>query len=210
MYDNTTLPPFNISPVDSDLQNQSLGSSAQTSPFMVDGPNFQMDDIQANFGPNFGTGNDFRLFDGEEDLYNARVQIPHQLPTPDPSIFRRCHDTYIPSAPSNAEPIPHISPIGHGNTMLYTPSLSAVDETFEIFQSDNSSLRNDFELFSNHPNMTLNHGSNSTLFGELPSSAAAFSQSATQEFFQPFYSMTTNTGTDWQHQDEGYSGFGDH
>jgi hypothetical protein len=208
---NTTFAPF-ISPVESHHQQQSAHSSEHASPYLVQANNgFQLDDIQANFGPNFGNGNDFQLY--EEDIYNAHARV--QLPTPSNSIFQRQLDidTFMASVPVKPEPVPHISPSGHGNTMLYTPtSLGAVDESFEHFDNDHQ-LGNDFQLFSNaNANMLAsnNHHSNN-LFGEVPSTVVNFSQSNTQEFFQAFYNANTATSGEWMQHDEGYSGgFGDH
>ncbi len=209
---NTSFAPF-ISPVESHHQQQSAHSSEHTSPFLVNANNgFQLDNIQANFGTNFGNGNDFQLY--EEDLYNAHARV--QLPTPSNSIFQQQLDidTFMASVPVKAEPVPHISPSGHGNTMLYTPtSLGAVDESFEHFDSNDHQLGNDFQLYSNaNSNMLANsnHHSNN-MFGEVPSAVGGFSQSNTQEFFQAFYNANTTTSGEWMHHDEGYSGgFGDH
>jgi hypothetical protein len=209
---NTTFAPF-ISPVESHNQHQSAHSSEHTSPFLVNANNgFQMDNIQANFGTNFGNGNDFQLY--EEDIYNAHARV--QLPTPSNSIFQQSLDidTFMASVPVKPEPVPHISPGGHGNTMLYTPtSLGAVDESFEHFDTTDHQLGNDFQLFSNaNANMlgSNNHHSNN-LFGEVPSTVSGFSQSNTQEFFQAFYNANTAAGGEWMQHDEGYSGgFGDH
>jgi len=209
---NTTFQPF-ISPVESNNHQQSAHSSEHTSPFLVNTNNgFQMDNIQANFGPNFGNGNDFQLY--EEDIYNAHARV--QLPTPSNSIFQQSLDidTFMASVPVKPEPVPHISPGGHGNTMLYTPtSLGAVDESFEHFDTTDHQLGNDFQLFSNaNANMlgSNSHHSNN-LFGEVPSTVSGFSQSNTQEFFQAFYNANTAAGGEWMQHDEGYSGgFGDH
>jgi hypothetical protein len=208
---NTTFAPF-ISPVES-RQQQSAHSSEHASPYLVQANSgFQLDNIQANFGPNFGNGNDFQLY--EEDIYNAHARV--QLPTPSNSIFQRQLDidTFMASVPVKPEPVPHISPSGHGNTMLYTPtSLGAVDESFEHFDNNDHQLGNDFQLFSNaNANMLAsnNHHSNN-LFGEVPSTVVNFSQSNTQEFFQAFYNANTATSGEWMQHDEGYSGgFGDH
>lgn len=198
-----------ISPVGSDDQHQSV-SSEHTSPYLINNHvGFPMDNVQFNFGTSFGNGNgnDFTLY--EEDIYNAHAQV--QLPTPSNSIFQQQLDTFMASVPVKPEPVPHISPGGHGNTMLYTPtSLGAVDESFEHFDAGDHQLGNDFQLFSNtNANMVAsnNHHSNAhALFGEVPSTVGGFSQSNTQEFFQAFYNANTATGGEWMQHDEGYSG----
>lgn len=68
------------------------------------------------------------------------------------------------------EPMAHISPIGEGNTMLYTPkSMQDFDECFEDFVPNNTGMTingvQDFQLFS-APQQR--HNSNPTpLFGEI-------------------------------------------
>jgi hypothetical protein len=212
MYDAPTYPEFLpddfmydsgsfISPVESRNQNHSISSSEHTSPFLgTSNHGLHTDNGQSSFDPNFDHRNDFTLY---EDIYNARVQIP----TPSNSTYI---DTLMNPAAVKAEPVPHISPSGHGNTMLFTPtSLHAVDDSFEHFEQDNTQLGNDFLLFSNTGANILTgahqqHGN--TLFGEIPSMAAGFSQPHTQEFFQAFYAPHNPTGAEWLQPDEGYSG----
>jgi hypothetical protein len=212
MMDGTnSLQPF-ISPVESHNQHQSVHSSEHPSPFLVNTSSaFQMDNVQANFGPSFSNGPDFTLY--EEDIYNAHARV--QLPTPSNSIFRQTLDLdSFMAPPVKAEPVPHISPRGQGNTMLYTPtSLGAVDESFEHFDSTDNSLGHDFQLFSNaNANMlSANTHNGDNMFGEAPSAVGGFSQSNTQEFFAAFYNANTTAGTEWMQPDEGYSGaFNDH
>jgi hypothetical protein len=197
-----------ISPVEQNNQHQSVHSE-QTSPYLMDASNgFHMDNISANFGANFGNGHDFTLY--EEDIYNANARV--QLPTPSNSIFQQQLDTFMAPVPVKAEPVPHISPGGHGNTMLYTPtSLGAVDESFEHFDASDHQLGHDFQLFSNANIVASNNHQSNNLFGEVPSTVAGFSQSNTQEYFQAFYNANTSTSGEWMQHDEGYSGgFGDH
>jgi hypothetical protein len=67
-------------------------------------------------------------------------------------------------------PVPHISPLGHGNTMLYTPtSLREVDEGFSDDFVPNGCLGNDFQLFPSSNSGTVSSSAPSALFGELPS-----------------------------------------
>ncbi|KAK8049025.1 zinc finger transcription factor ace1 [Apiospora phragmitis] len=82
------------------------------------------------------------------------------------------------------EPVPapaaHISPVGHGNTMLYTPSSMAdVDEGFDEFPSGD--LGNDFLLFP-PTGMGKVDEFDANLFLTTPSVAAGFSQPSSQDF----------------------------
>ena len=200
--------PF-ISPVESHHQHHSVHSSGQTSPYIIHtNSEFMVDNIQQNFGHNFGTGPDFTLYG--EDIYNAHAQV--QLPTPSNSVYQQKIDleTIMACQPVKTEPVaPHISPRGHGNAMLYTPtSLGAVEESFERYDPTEQQLGEDFQLFSN-ANANILAGSNhhgGNLFGEAPSAVGGFSQSNTQEFFQAFYNANTTTGVDWMQHDEGYAG----
>jgi hypothetical protein len=209
-FDFNALPPF-ISPVDSNNHHNSINSSAGTSPFMVNANsnNFQMNNsVEANFGPNFGTGNDFMLY-GDDDIYNAHARV--QIPTPSDSIFQPSLDTYMNTVPIKSDNIPHISPGGHGNTMLYTPtSLTAVDESFE-YEPDNG-MGQDFQLFASaNTNMLQGIGQGTSQFGEVPSAVGGFSQPNTQEFFQAFYNAQTTNGNEWLAPDEGYvAGYAEH
>lgn len=193
-----------MSPVDSNNHNNSMSSSAGTSPFMVDNTNvFQpITNVDVNFGPNFGNGNDFMLY-GDEDIYNAHARV--QIPTPTESmIFQPNLDAYVNTAPIKTDNIPHISPGGHGNTMLYTPtSLNAVDESFE-YEPDNG-MGQDFQLFASTNTGLSGIGQGASQFREAPSAVGGFSQPNTQEFFQAFYNHQTTTGQDWLANEEGPS-----
>lgn len=191
-----------ISPVESNNQQHSVSSSEHTSPFLLNN-GFQVDNVQANFGPNFGNGADFPLY--EEDIYNAQAVV--QLPTPSHSIYQQQLDidTFLTSVPVKAEPVPHISPGGHGNTMLYTPtSLCAVD-SFEHYDPNEQQSGHDFQLFTNASMLVTDNATNK-LFGEVPSTVGGFSQSNTQEFFQAFYNANTTTGAEWMQHEEAYAG----
>lgn len=194
IYDNG---PF-ISPVESHSQEgQSMSSSENTSPFL-DSSNhgFPTDSVHL-LDPNFRGGADFSLYD---DIYNASAQI-----------FQPQVDIGSLMGPIQvkADPIPHISPGGHGNTMLYTPtSLNAVDDSFEHLEPDKAQLGSDFQLFSNAGESILrgSHQHGNPLFGEIPSTVGGFSQSNTQDFFQSFYAPHNPIGAEWLQSDEGYSG----
>ncbi|KAF7859743.1 hypothetical protein EAF04_008822 [Stromatinia cepivora] len=67
-------------------------------------------------------------------------------------------------------PMAHISPIGEGNTMLYTPkSMQDFDEGFEDFIPNNTNGVQDFQLFS-APQQRHNRNP-APLFGEITSQA---------------------------------------
>ncbi|KFZ03309.1 hypothetical protein V502_11053 [Pseudogymnoascus sp. VKM F-4520 (FW-2644)] len=212
---------YTLSPADSHLH--SLPSST-TSPY-IDTSDLFLDDVAANFGPAFApSGNDFTLY---EDLYSARVNIPHQLPTPDPAIFAR---SYEPSyacvdavTPARAQGVQQLSPVGQGNTMLYTPDSSC--ETFEALMpgrqhaDNNHNLGNqfsDFQLFGSTAQTHGGHGQGQTaLFGEVAALGGHAQQgeggnSASQEYFMAFYEangggMGGATGGEWG-GDEGFDG----
>jgi hypothetical protein len=190
--------PF-ISPVESHSQEgQSMSSSENTSPFLDGSSQGLRTDSVHVLDPNFSGGADFPLF---EDIYSAPV-----------SIFQPAVDigTLMGPVQVKADPIPHISPGGHGNTMLYTPtSLDAVDDSFEHLEQDKAQLGSDFQLFSNAGESIFGgshqqHGN--PLFGEIPSTVAGFSQPNTQEFFQSFYAPHHPIRAEWLQSDEGYSG----
>jgi len=184
--------PF-ISPAESNLPYSSVNSSPYLD--MDTSTDFPMDDISANFGSEFATGGaDFTLY---EDLYSARAQV-QQLPTPDQSIFTRSYQSssYM-GIPVSAEAIPHISPVGQGNAMLYTP----VEETFDSFMPDaaNVGFGGDFPLFGAGGGMGAT-GGQAAMFGELPSYGMGLGQGSTQDFLQGFY----NGQNGWGEVDEGF------
>lgn len=202
---------YTLSPVDSHLH--SLPSST-TSPY-VDTADLFLDDVAANFGTAFApSGNDFTLY---EDLYSARVDIPHQLPTPDPAIFAR---TYDPSyacvdavTPARGQGVQHLSPVGQGNTMLFTPDSSC--ETFEALmpgrqQADNHTNNNglgaqfsDFQLFGSGAPQ-----GQGALFGEIGALGGHHQEggnTASQEMFMAFYSTGGAGAAEWG-GDEGFDG----
>ncbi|KAK1639199.1 hypothetical protein BDP81DRAFT_315379 [Colletotrichum phormii] len=130
-------------------------------------------------------GPDFTV---NEDIYGAHAQIP----TPDRAVFAQkelnmafpiyqpvpaCQPQIAP-----AQTAPHISPIGQGNAMLFTPnSLAEVDEGFEdnYTGGGNEFCGNDFQLFPAN-NVTKMY---EPLFGEVPSAGLGYSQ-ASQDPFQ--------------------------
>lgn len=125
-------------------------------------------------------GNDFTLM---EDIYSATAQIP--TPT---------HDVYSKQFPQQFTPFPganmcqpqpasHISPIGHGNAMLFTPtSLAEVEEGFDDchdFGTDKNFTPGDFVLFpgANTPKSMFDP----PFVGEIPSLAGGYSQPNSQD-----------------------------
>jgi hypothetical protein len=119
-----------------------------------------------------------------EDIYGAHVQ----LPTPTHSVYNcnKVADIFTTTFADDSLPATtaHISPVGHGNTMLYTPSsLADVDEGFDEFPTGD--LGNDFLLFP--PNgMGKSDEFDANLFLTTPSAAAGFSQPSSQDFNMDF------------------------
>ncbi|KAI8227524.1 Zinc finger transcription factor ace1 [Colletotrichum sp. SAR 10_96] len=129
----------------------------------------------------------------EDDIYAAHAS----LPTPDRAVFAdkqmniafpiyqpvpACQPQMMP-----AQPAPHISPIGQGNAMLFTPnSLAEVDESFDdnFGNAGDNFCGNDFQLFpSNNATKAFE-----PLFGEVPSAGLGYSQNSQD----PFQSLDWN------------------
>ncbi|KAK8056812.1 Zinc finger transcription factor ace1 [Apiospora rasikravindrae] len=132
-----------------------------------------------------------------EDIYGAHVQ----LPTPTHSVYD-CNKMFTTTFADESVPAPvaHISPVGHGNTMLYTPlSMADVDEGFDEFPSGD--FGNDFLLFP-PSGMGKTDEFDAGLFLTTPSAAAGFSQPSSQEFNLDFgHSMDwTNDYSSFQPQ----------
>lgn len=198
---------FHISPADSNLQY----SSANTSPFLENANDFPMDNVAANFGHQ----NDFTLY---EDLYNANASVPsvpftmqynHLPPTPEKSLFVRSYDSsgrfQNQGQMNNAEVVPqHLSPIGQGNAMLFTPaSMMDMDDSFDFLPSLSSDggFGSDFALFGS-PDNTSMLAAKDNLFGEAPSSGTDLSQFAAQGPWQDFYAtQSTHMQGEW-YEDE--------
>lgn len=171
--------------------NNSVSSSH--SPFIAN--TLGQDQFSDNF-QDFTGGVDFSLYENE-DLYSANVQ----LPTPNHEVFQRIDagQTFSTSGiPFGSDPVPHISPVGHGNTMLYTPkSLRDVDEGFEDFVPHNSHLNNaDFQLFPSSTGGTVASSAPSALFGEIPGSR--YPGTTAQELLD-FYAASTAAATQGLH-----------
>ncbi|TVY16405.1 Zinc finger transcription factor ace1 [Lachnellula arida] len=210
---------LDYSPISDMNQSGSVSSNGQ-SPYIANTLPGQ-DHFQDNF-QDFNSNNvDFSLFENE-DLYSANVQIP----TPSHDVYQRAISGFETSGvPFAADPIPHISPVGHGNTMLYTPtSMRDVDEGFEDFvpANCNPQLGNsaDFQLFPSSTGGTISSSAPSALFGEIPHTNgfpgvsaqdlldfyAASTAAATQHHVQQNHNMG---GMDWSSDDQ-FGGYRSH
>jgi len=153
---------------------------------------------------------DFSLYE-QEDLYSANVQ----LPTPSYDVYHNALGSSYGTSGLPFAPDPmshaHISPIGQGNTMLYTPptSLREMDEGFEDFVPSSGDLGTaDFQLFPASTGGTVASSAPSALFGEIP--ANTFPSVSTQEWLD-FYAASTHAAThrgnmDWSSEDP-FSGY---
>jgi len=175
------------SPISDHSANSSNGRQSPTHMTAVPVPGPYHDGAQ----PNFQNHMDWSLYDNEE-LYNANVRLP--LPANHHHIFRHIQQPFETSGislPPRPVPVPqpHISPTGHGNTMLYQPSRE-VDEGYEDlkpYQGRSTGVSNDFQLY---PASTSGSGTGSSsapsgLFGEI-------SHATCGGGFQP--SIVTNPG----------------
>jgi hypothetical protein len=161
--------------------------------------------FQENFQDFPNNGADFSLFEND-DLYSANVQ----LPTPSNDIFQRGFETS--GIPYGADPVPHISPVGHGNTMLFTPnSMQELDEGFEDFMPSNCQMGTaDFQLFPSSTGGTVASSAPSHLFGEIPSTANINYPGVSAQELLDFYAASTaaataghsNVGMDWSADDQ--------
>lgn len=125
-----------------------------------------------------------------DDIYSAnRAQIPV------PTFPRELVEQFVAFSENEMSKTllgPHISPIGQGNAMLYTPhSLVDVDETFDDIPVD-ASAGPDFLLFD--PPTTTKATFQAPLFSntEMPSVAAGYSQPNSQEFWGVDWSNAAN------------------
>jgi hypothetical protein len=154
-----------------------------------------LDDIRVDFSPldrdspsteasygqysTYQNGPEFTL---NEDIYSAHAQ----LPTPDQSAFGKIL-TGFPAYQTNEVCQPqqaaHISPIGQGNAMLFTPnSLADGDEGFEDYPAAGGNMGGDFQLYPSTPVAKADNFE--SLFAELPSAGLGFSQHSSQDIFQ--------------------------
>ncbi|EON97265.1 putative zinc finger transcription factor ace1 protein [Phaeoacremonium minimum UCRPA7] len=129
-----------------------------------------------------------------EDIYSANTV---QVPTPpfNKEIAQQ-FAAFTEAELGHPQPAPHISPIGQGNAMLFTPaSLAEVDEGFEEFPANGSG--GDFLLFPPAENKSLTY--DQALFGEIPSVAAGYSQPSSQDFMPMDWTTNGYSGYDSQH-----------
>jgi len=200
----------------SPISEMDQSASAGHSPYLD--TNMGQDHFQENFQDfaTNGTG-DFNLYDNE-DLYSANVQ----LPTPSHEIFQRLDTSaYTTSGvPYDADPVPHISPVGQGNTMLYTPnSLQEVDEFEDFFPSNSMGNTADFQLYPSSTGGTITSSAPSALFGEIPPQNININfPGTTAKELLDFYAAATTAATQGNHHhinngamdwatDEGFSNF---
>jgi hypothetical protein len=142
---------------DSSLRHGSTDSSIP-SPYgsnLLNG--FHLQDNNGAFPVNPGNNQ----FDFDFDLFN---QTAHHMQLPEPSVYQRPLPEFtVPSSCANSE-LQQISPGGHGNHVLYTPtSLQSVDEGFDEYTTGE-----DFPLFAPAP--TDPQSSRVPLFGEIDTS----------------------------------------
>ena len=178
------------------------GSMSETSPYMGHA-NFFDDEMPTFQGSNV----DFPLFDNE-DIYSANVH----LPTPSPHVY---NDQIFETSGMpfmQQDPMPHISPHGQGNAMLYTPaSMRDVDEGFEDFAPGYCQSGNDFQLFPNSTGGTIASSATSGLFGEIPTANINYpgvSAKALLDFYAEQVASVipqhNNTGMEWISDDQYY------
>jgi len=176
-------PALDFSPSSTDFNQP----SSTHSPYVNNALTAQ-DPFQETF-PEFGNGVDFSLYDNE-DLYSARAQ----LPAPNHEVFQQLQNqTFKTSMPLTQNPVPHISPLGHGNHMLYSPtSLQDMDEGFEDFlpQGQQRLGAADFQLFPSSNSGTTTSSAPSVFFGEIPKPVSVFPGTTAQELLD-FYAATT-------------------
>ncbi|KAB5580534.1 hypothetical protein GE09DRAFT_1167993 [Coniochaeta sp. 2T2.1] len=137
-------------------------------------------------------GNDFTF---EEDIYAAPVQIP----TPAHNFYQKDYpqQQFMPFTSSELvqpQQAPHLSPIGQGNAMLFTPtSMDGVDEGFDENPDFSGMGAGDFVLYPNEP-VPKQMYQDSLFEPEVPSVAAGFSQPNSQDI------LNVIQGIDWASQ----------
>jgi hypothetical protein len=141
----------------------------------------------SSYGP-YSTYQDGVDFTINDDIYGAHAQIPAHIAQQawqDNKLMAQLQQNYMAQMPAQLpmqmpqQPM-HISPIGEGNAMLFTPnSMAEVDEGFEDLPANG--VGGDFQLFSN-TGLSKDHQFDS-LFGEVPSTGLGFSQNPSQDLF---------------------------
>lgn len=129
-----------------------------------------------------------------DDIYSA-----NQVRVPEPTFNKDILQQFVAFTEAElmkAQPAPHISPIGQGNAMLFTPhSLADVDEGFDDCAVDMTGGA-DFLLFppTAEAKQPLTYDQPPLFGNEVPSVAAGYSQPGSQEFW----------GVDWSAANYGY------
>jgi hypothetical protein len=151
-------------------------------------------------------GNDFTL---DEDIYAATVQLP---PNPLNNFYAKEYvppQQFVGFQASDLLPLQsasHLSPTGHGNTMLYTPTsmVGVDDEGFIDGQSDfnASGINGDFLLYPDG-NQQKPMAYNTSLFSttDVPSLTAGYSQPNTQDIMNALQSLEN---MEWTTEDHHY------
>lgn len=140
--------------------------------------------------------NEFTLID---DIYGATMQLPNQVISP---FYLKDMGQHLGAytAPDLCQPHPaHISPIGQGNTMLFTPptSLGEVDEGFEdhdFVMSNYNNVPGDFILYPPTTDAYSKPTFTESLFAnvDIPSMAAGYSQPSSQDILHAYQSDWTS------------------
>ncbi|KAI0017248.1 hypothetical protein F4780DRAFT_782447 [Xylariomycetidae sp. FL0641] len=170
---------FDQQPFDGDI-HLDFNSPMEHSTPSTDAGQFNYQDNYQNLSPEF-TGQ-------FEDIYGAPVHVS----APPPPTVHAIYSKMMPETFSNnfttdaCPPVsaPHISPGGHGNTMLYTPT-SMVDEGFDDYApAGNGQFETDMDfcLFPSN-DMGKSPEYDAALFGNVaPSLAAGYTQPSSQDF----------------------------
>lgn len=128
-------------------------------------------------------GNDFTLY---EDIYSATARIP----TPAHDVYQKefPQQQFAPLVATDfcqPQPDTHISPIGHGNAMLFTPnSLAEVEDCFDTcddFGGAGKTFNEDFVLFPAANAAAKSMFNDVPFLGEMPSLAGGYSQPNSQD-----------------------------
>lgn len=167
---------FNTVPHPEELQIDPMDYSPEYSP--VDNPTPLTDPGLDQSVVNFSDGSPGSADYHWDDIYSANTA---QLPAPNPREVAEQFLAFSAAEQSKSRVAPHISPIGQGNAMLFTPnSLAEVDECYENVHVDfNGSA--DFLLFPPTDEKSMYQ---QPLFGaEIPSVAAGYSQPNSQEMW---------------------------
>ncbi|KAM3077483.1 hypothetical protein ACMFMG_006822 [Clarireedia jacksonii] len=180
-----------------------------TSPFNSNSVIGAQDQFQENM-QSYSGNNEWAAYE-ETDLYSAQAQV--QIPQSHiyqqalaQTQFQTSGNTY-----EQHQPIAQISPIGEGNTMLFTPkSMQDFDEGFEDFVPANSRMSNqgvgDFQLFSSSaPQPRAMSHDHSPLFGEIPQqSMALFGVPPPQELLAFYAQSAANSAAGHSQRQQQY------